>query len=54
MNKHSMTQRYRWVIIGILIVAACFVVFLSSKKSPDQESVQWVEVKHSLIEKHVW
>ncbi|MDC9620102.1 hypothetical protein PSI22_00290 [Xenorhabdus sp. XENO-7] len=52
-----MIKRYRWAIVGIVIVA-CFFAFLSSgylpsEKSPAQESVQWIEIKHGLIEKRL-
>ncbi|CAQ84289.1 MULTISPECIES: HlyD family secretion protein [Photorhabdus] len=48
-----MIKRYRWAIAGILILMACFFVFLSSKQSPAQEPVQWIGVKHGLIEKRL-
>ncbi|MQL47289.1 HlyD family efflux transporter periplasmic adaptor subunit [Photorhabdus khanii] len=48
-----MIKRYRWAIAGIFVVVACFFAFLSSEQSPAQESVQWIEVKHGLIEKQL-
>ncbi|WP_338805324.1 HlyD family efflux transporter periplasmic adaptor subunit [Xenorhabdus griffiniae] len=48
-----MIKRYRWAIAGIFIVAACFLVFLSLKQSPAQESVQWIKVKQTVIEKQL-
>ncbi|WP_350304647.1 HlyD family secretion protein [Photorhabdus viridis] len=48
-----MIKRYRWAIAGIFVVAACFFAFLSSEQSPAQEPVQWIEVKHGLIEKQL-
>ncbi|MBD1226448.1 HlyD family secretion protein [Xenorhabdus griffiniae] len=48
-----MIKRYRWAIAGIFIVVACFLVFLSLKQSPAQESVQWIEVKQAVIEKQL-
>ncbi|WP_340618761.1 HlyD family secretion protein [Xenorhabdus entomophaga] len=58
MNKQSMPKRYRWAIAGILVVVACFFAFLpsgylASETSPAQGSVQWIEVKHGLIEKRL-
>ncbi|MDE9481065.1 HlyD family secretion protein [Xenorhabdus bovienii] len=53
-----MIKCYRWAIVGILVIVACFFAFLSSgylssEKSPAQESVQWIEVKHGVIEKRL-
>lgn len=48
-----MIKRYRWAIAGILVVVTCFFAFLSSEQSPAQESVQWIEVKHRLVEKQL-
>ncbi|MQL46599.1 HlyD family efflux transporter periplasmic adaptor subunit [Photorhabdus khanii] len=48
-----MIKRYQWAIAGILVMVVCFFVFLSSKRSPAQESVRWIEVKQGLIEKQL-
>ncbi|WP_340622421.1 HlyD family secretion protein [Xenorhabdus siamensis] len=53
-----MTKRYQWAIVGVLIIVICFFAllfsgYLSSKESSDQGSVQWIEVKHNLIEKQL-
>ncbi|CDG21423.1 Membrane Secretion protein HlyD [Xenorhabdus poinarii G6] len=53
-----MNKRYQWTIAGILVIVICFFAllfsgYLSSKASSDQGAVQWIEVKHSLIEKQL-
>ncbi|CDL87444.1 HlyD family secretion protein [Xenorhabdus cabanillasii] len=53
-----MTKRYQWAIAGVFVVVICFFAllfsgYLSSKEPPDQGSVQWIEVKSSLIEKQL-
>ncbi len=53
-----MTKRYQWAIAGVLVIVICFFALLfsgclSSKESSDQGSVQWIEVKHRLIEKQL-
>ncbi|MEX0448090.1 HlyD family secretion protein [Xenorhabdus sp. SGI246] len=53
-----MTKRYQWAIVGVLVIVICFFAllfsgYLSSKESSEQGSVQWIEVKHNLIEKQL-
>ncbi|PHM74269.1 HlyD family secretion protein [Xenorhabdus kozodoii] len=48
-----MIKRYRGAIAGLLVVVACFFIFLSSKQPPAQGSVQWIEVKPEVIEKRL-